>query len=444
MKYLFAFIITIFSFNSYSGEFGGGGASGSWDEPTDQCLMVLNGKSYSGNQFALCEQALDLVAKSYSNYPVSSFTRNPLINNNNNSYTCQVRHKTMSFQWDFNINCQGQLECKQGYEPVNGKCQPKKCPVGQTLVNGQCKQKTCPAGQSLDANGVCAFADDQCSSDQILVNGRCKSDTKKKDEDGDDSTTDLPAFCDWASEMCEWHKEWIQLSNDYASNEQKANLDREELKRLTLDSKEYLSSIDSKQELIKQSILNQTATLEQIKQLDSQFYDEIRLWLKNKKDDEELSGVEFPVFCDWSKVVCDWYLDWKDWRNDYDSNNEELQQKFDQHLEKQQEAIDQDKDFQDDVRDFFDWYKNQEQEEQTPEENNPNTPDDSLPNPEEQSRVQWSAVCPTGESRQIEVNGQVTQLQGFDYTETCETASKMRPLVILGGALIAVLIVAGG
>src|SRR5690606_26664663 len=257
---------------------------------------------------------------------------------------------------DYDPTCED--KCPAGYEKdAHGKCQPKKCPVGETLVNGQCQKKQCPAGQALDTNGNCMPRDDQCPAGQIMVNGRCTVDPNK-DDDPPPEGSEWPPFCEWASEMCQWHKEWQQWSNDYAANEEKANLDREELKRLGLDSKEQLTEINSKQEAIKQAIQDNSLTLDKIKDQDKQFYDELRLWLNNFDPEqgspsEQYPPVEFPKFCDWSVQVCNWYLDWKDWRTDYNANNDVLKQKLDQHLERLQEIKEQDAEHYQETKSFF-------------------------------------------------------------------------------------------
>src|SRR5690606_4551681 len=144
--------------------------------------------------------------------------------------TCQI-YTAVNSSSIYSPKCQKPVECQPGYDFKDGKCVPKSCPVSETLVNGTCQKKQCPAGQALDINGQCHFADDKCSSTQSMINGRCTdkpSDTNNPDSDGD-GQPDLPPFCEWASEMCQWQKEWQQWSNDYSSNEEKANLDREEL-----------------------------------------------------------------------------------------------------------------------------------------------------------------------------------------------------------------------
>ncbi|NCU24859.1 hypothetical protein DZC41_15750 [Acinetobacter haemolyticus] len=362
---------------------------------------------------------------------------------------------------DYKQDCEE--KCPAGYEKdVNGKCQPKQCPVGQTLVNGQCKQKQCPAGQALDANGNCMPRDDQCPAAQIMVNGRC---TDKPDDPNDDPNSELPPFCEWASVMCQWHKEWQQWSNDYAANEQKANLDREELKRIGLDSKEYLNEIK--------------INLDEIKQQDYQFYDEVRHWLHNFNPDdgtpsEQNPSIEFPFFCDWSVEICNWYLDWQDWRDDYNAHNEQVIQKFNEHLEKLDEQkerdeqfyqdwevaasnavgnqkldLEQNKKFFDDVREFFGWYKDQSNNETDPTDpTNPENQDgnvdvgsDSIPFDESQ-RITFINGCPAGEQFNVSFMGQSQNIE-FSYQPLCQFMSMIRPFVIAIAYLIGAYILMG-
>ena len=468
INYVAVLILAFLSSSVFAagGSFGGGGASGSWDQPVDQCTSIFNGKSVSGNQFKLCEDYLDHVIKAYPSAQPSAFRRENLINNNNNTYTCNVKGKTHpSFPestWTAEINCKGQLQCKDGYENLNGQCQPKKCPVGETLVNGQCQKKQCPAGQALDSNGNCMPRDDQCPAGQIMVNGRCTVDPNDGDEPP--PPAEWPAFCEWASVMCQWHKEWQQWSNDYAANEQKANLDREELKRLGLDSKEQLTEINSKQEAIKQAIQNQSLTLEQVKQQDKQFYDELRLWLDNFDPEqgtpsEQYPPVEFPEFCDWSVQVCNWYLDWKDWRTDYNANNDVLKQKLDQHLERLQEIKEQDaehyaetKSFFDRAREFFDEtlgffdeiraFLDQQGSDQGNDNSGEITPEEQNIQVDETQRITFINGCPAGEQFTVSFMGSTQNLE-FSYQPLCQFMSMIRPFVIAIAYLIGAYIVMG-
>lgn len=450
MKYLILIFLSILSINTFAagGSFGGGGASGSWDQPPTKCFI-----NYQGNTVKF--DSPSLACSNWAN------TMNHVKYELASSSSCKVYH-TANAITTYPIKCEADNQCPTGYEKdANGKCQPKKCPVGETLVNGQCQKKQCPAGQALDANGQCHFADDQCPAGQIMVNGRCTVDPNAGDPP---PPTEWPPFCEWASVMCQWHKEWQQWSNDYAANEQKANLDREELKRLSLDSKEQLTEINSKQEAIKQAIQDNSLTLDKIKDQDKQFYDELRLWLNNFDPEqgtpsEQYPPVEFPKFCDWSVQVCNWYLDWKDWRTDYNAHNLTLQEKFAEHLERLKEIKEQDalayeksddhykesKSFFKDVRDFFDWYKNQEDEPLPEPEQPTEQPQPTYPEPDQNQRVNWQESCPLTQADQtIVIDGVSTTIKGFDMSEACSMASKMRPLILLAGALISVLIIARG
>lgn len=472
MKYLILIFLSIFSINTFANSFGGGGASGSWDGP--QCTTTYKANVSAGNNpiplGSTPKQACELaVSAQNANIPSASY-RYSYYSNTDTSCTLR-RSDGFGGNYTYSITATTKCDevCPDGYEKdINGKCQPKKCPLGQTLVNGQCKVKQCPAGQALDKNGNCMPRDDQCPTGQIMVNGRCTIDPNNDNDPPPE--TEWPPFCEWASEMCQWHKEWQQWSNDYAANEQKANLDREELKRIGLDSKEYLSEINTKQDAIKQAIQDNSLTLDKIKDQDKQFYDELRLWLKNfdpnypdpenpQPPSEQYPAVKFPEFCDWSVQVCNWYLDWKDWRTDYNAHNQTLQEKFAEHLERLKEIKEQDalayekaddhykdsKSFFDDVRDFFDWYKNQEDEPLPEPEPPTEQPQPTYPQPDDNQRVNWQESCPLTQADQtIVIDGVSTTIKGFDMSEACSMASKMRPLILLAGALISVLIIARG
>lgn len=480
MKYLIFIFLSILSINTFAtgGSFGGGGASGDWGEqcnageqvPTGYTVSGL-GSTFSGSTPESARDAyITELKKRYDSYywPSQLYACTPP---QGNYLFCNFKNNGGSIETvrvNFATKPQVCDECPSGQERINGYCQTKKCPVGQSLVNGSCVQKTCPIGQTLNSSGNCMPRDDQCPAGQIMVNGRCTIDPNNDNDPPPES--EWPPFCEWASEMCQWHKEWQQWSNDYAANEEKSNLDREELKRIGLDSKEYLSEINTKQDAIKQAIQDNSLTLDKIKDQDKQFYDELRLWLKNfdpnypdpenpQPPSEQYPAVKFPEFCDWSVQVCNWYLDWKDWRTDYNAHNLTLQEKFAEHLERLKEIKEQDalnyekaddyykdsKSFFDDVRDFFDWYKNQEDEPLPEPEQPTEQPEPTYPQPDDNQRVNWQESCPLTQADQtIVIDGVSTTIKGFDMSEACSMASKMRPLILLAGALISVLIIARG
>ena len=481
INYAAVLILVFLSSQSFAagGSFGGGGASGSWDESScNQVKMTSPMKGWDNNrifssQSQACTYLESVAYSSYYNTRVHSSSPQCLIYGNgypDRPGTYLVVSGTYT--------CVGENVCPAGYEKdADGKCQPKKCPVGQTLVNGQCKPKQCPAGQALDTNGNCMPRDDQCPAGQKMVNGRC---TTPPPDDPDDPNSEWPPFCEWASVMCQWHKEWQQWSNDYAANEQKANLDREELKRLSLDSKEQLIEINSKQQAIKEAIQNNSLTLDKIKDQDKIFYDELRLWLNNFDPEqgspsEQYPAVEFPKFCDWSVQVCNWYLDWKDWRTDYNAHNARVIEKYNQYLQRldeikaqdkqfyddfesyasavtlnQEKDFEQNKDFYDEIRDFFDWYKDQS-------EQNPNDPNDPS-NPENQDgdvsvaqqeipfndsqRITFVNGCPAGEQFTVSFMGSTQNLE-FSYQPLCQFMTMIRPFVIAIAYLIGAYILMG-
>lgn len=484
----FAFLILLsFSININAGDFSGAGSSGSWSPPPDTCQpsylwrSQLSTTSYRTYQEACPTTSYPYKLKFEGGYsPITPTSvgchyfslEYPTLRNMDIDITA---YTVSNPQYD--PTCQNQ--CPAGYEKdANGKCQPKKCPVGQSLVNGQCKPKTCPLGTMLDAAGNCLPPDDQCPAGQELVNGQCKPKTcpagfamqgtqcvKEPDCDPADSECSaggfkLPPFCEWADVMCKWHEEWVQWSNDYNRNEEKANLDREELKRLSLDSKEYLFDLNNKTDITIQKLEDLKIPLNQIKDQDSQFYDELRLWLENfdpadGTPSEQNPSISFPPFCDWSVEVCNWYLDWKDWRADYNAHNAAVLEKFNQNLERLNEIKQQDKEFyddsrqfQNDVRDFFDWYKDQED---NPDPNDPNNPENEdggvsvdqqqIPLDESQ-RITFVNGCPVGQQFSVSFMGQSSNLE-FSYQPLCQFMSMIRPFVIAIAYLIGAYILMG-
>lgn len=273
--------------------------------------------------------------------------------------------------------------------------------------------------------------------------------------------------------------EWQQWSNDYSANEQKANLDREELKRLSLDSKEILSELNQKAETANQKLEELKIPLNEIKQQDYQFYDEVRHWLDNFNPDdgspsEQNPSINFPPFCDWSVQLCNWYLDWQDWRDDYNAHNEQVIQKFNEHLQKLDEQkerdeqfyqdmevaasnalgnqkldLEQNKKFFDDVREFFGWYKEQSNNETDPTDpNNPENQDGNVdvgsdPIPfDESQRITFVNGCPPGEQFNVSFMGQSQNIE-FSYQPLCQFMSMIRPFVIAIAYLIGAYILMG-
>ena len=454
---IFAFLSShSFAYTGDGGDLGGGGAGGSWD---DACHYTI-GANLSGwdvnSKYSTSFQACSAYVSTY-NSNILNATISLRNSDENACYVDQTLSNGSPGVQNYQIQVSNTCSCPVGYEKdTNGKCVPKKCPVGQTLINGQCKPKTCPAGQALDANGNCMPRDDQCPAGQTMVNGRC---TDKPDDDEPDPNSELPPFCEWASVMCQWHKEWQQWSNDYAANEQKANLDREELKRLALDSKENLDEINQKMTEQNQKLDDHKIKLDEIKNQDQQFYDELRLWLQNfdsthGNPSEQNPSIEFPPFCDWSVQVCNWYLDWKDWRADYNAHNEALLQKFneikDQDKDYYDRDLEQNKDFYDDVRNFFDWYK--DQADQNPSDpNDPNNPENQdgdvavehqvIPL-DETKRINFVNACPAGEQFTVSFMGHTQNLE-FSYQPLCQFMSMIRPFVIAIAYLIGAYILMG-
>ncbi|MFU8926147.1 virulence factor TspB C-terminal domain-related protein [Acinetobacter puyangensis] len=451
MKYLILFILCLFSIQTYASSFGGGGASGDWGEP--QCTGGKYQSTFSGGIYSDASSSCDAI---YSGFTFSHATFN-----SSSQVLCYFRRNSdgVSDIYQINIVIQPCSEqCQDGYEKdVNGKCQPKKCPTGQTLVNGQCKTKTCPAGQALDASGNCMPADDACPAGQEMVNGRCRAKDDDSDDDGgDDGDEDpppfeLPAFCEWAKTMCQWYDDWKGWSNDYAGNEQKASLDRDELKDKADQLKESAVLSNQKLDDLNDKLDQTKYSLDQIRQQDSSFYDEIRNFLNNydgsTTPEQEYPIVDWPAFCTWSVSVCNWYLDWKDWRNDYTANAQKTSDDLDKIKENQKDQIDQDKAFYDDVRDFFDWYKDQEEDQEEPgsteqpESSAVDVQENNVTHEFDQNLVSASTSCPPPLVIPIPISN--AQSISFSYDGICSGMAFARPFVIGTGILISFLIVTG-
>lgn len=473
---IFAFLSSQ-SFAYAAGDFGGGGAGGSWDDACHYTIGVSPPGWDVNSKYSTSFQACSAYVSNY-NSNISSATISLRNSDENACYVDQTLSNGSPGVQNYQIDVTKTCSCPVGYEKdTNGKCAPKKCPVGQVLVNGQCKPKTCPAGQALDANGNCMPRDDQCPAGQKMVNGRCIT---PPPDDPDDPNSEWPPFCEWASVMCQWHQEWQQWSNDYAANEEKANLDREELKRIGLDSKENLDEINQKMTEQNQKLDEHKIKLDEIKNQDQQFYDEVRLWLNNfdstsGNPSEQNPSIEFPPFCDWSVQVCNWYLDWKDWRTDYNAHNALVIEKYNQYLQRldeikqqdkqfyddfesyasavtlnQEKDFEQNKDFYDEIRDFFDWYK--DQSEQNPNDSNdPSNPENqdgdvSVAQQEipfnDSQRITFVNGCPPGEQFTVSFMGS-TQYLEFSYQPLCQFMTMIRPFVIAIAYLIGAYILMG-
>ncbi|MEP9853722.1 hypothetical protein ABDK10_13765, partial [Staphylococcus aureus] len=141
-------ILVFLSSQSFAagGSFGGGGASGSWGEPPENCKYVVDGLKYSSLKDACYKaeltwpwanvQCIKSGSPTGGNIHVESSVAGGTLNGSYGTYQCE------------------ESKCPDGLEKDStGKCVPKKCPVGETLINGQCQKKQCPAGQALDLNG---------------------------------------------------------------------------------------------------------------------------------------------------------------------------------------------------------------------------------------------------------------------------------------------------
>ena len=437
INYVAVLILAFLSSSVFAagGSFGGGGASGSWGDACKNVYTLIYANSYKAfDSFSDACAAAPSAGTAFGYKGITGYSID--------GSSCKVLYGSPSAYDNVPITSSSQCGCPDGYEQDSqGKCVPKQCPVGETFVNGQCQKKQCPAGQALDANGNCMFADDQCPAGQSLVNGRCATsdnpdDPEQNPDDPEQNPDEWPTFCEWANEMCSWHKEWQQWSNDYNSNEQTANSDRKELK----------------------------IGIDQIKQQDQQFYDELRLWLNNFNPSdgdpsEQNPSIDFPVFCDWSVQVCNWYLDWQDWRTDYTANNEQIKQRLDQHLERLQQIKDQDaehyeesksffnlaREFFDETLSFFDEIRDfLDQESTDPETDNSGeiTPEEKNIEVDETKRINFVSSCPAGEQVSISFMG-ITENLEFSYQPLCQFMTMIRPFVIAIAYLIGAYIVMG-
>lgn len=452
INYVAVLILAFLSSSVFAagGSFGGGGAGGSWDSPAcETSYYVSDFLTWQNPKSASTPDEACLLSVQARNNLITLNGNNPsyrYIHISNTAATCVMKpnaYDGVNSYFPIYSSSVCPETCPVGYEKdANGKCQPKKCPVGETLVNGQCQKKQCPAGQALDSKGNCMFADDQCPAGQSLVNGRCAiSDNPDDPEQNPDDPeqnpeSEWPTFCEWANEMCSWHKEWQQWSNDYNSNEQTANSDRKELK----------------------------IGIDQIKQQDQQFYDELRLWLNNFNPSdgdpsEQNPSIDFPVFCDWSVQVCNWYLDWQDWRTDYTANNEQIKQRLDQHLERLQQIKEQDaehyeetksffnraREFFDETLSFFDEIRDFLDQQGTDQENDNSgeiTPEEKNIEVDETKRINFVSSCPAGEQVSVTFMGKTENLE-FSYQPLCQFMTMIRPFVIAIAYLIGAYIVMG-
>jgi len=324
------------------------------------------------------------------------------------------------------------LVCNEVWKEIrDGKCVAKQCTGNLSLdtKDGKCKDLlVCPPWQEKlvnpkNGNSYCAsFCDPGYIRDQTNA---CVRPPPKPIVCNPDQTL-IDGICVKKQPPCDLESKWSMLCEFY-----------EDFKSFSKTSIEKLNDLDN----------NTYDLYEQ----NEQFYADVRLFLENYDPETNVypPTVQFPdlpEFCDYSRTMCDWYIDWQDWRNDYNKNELLAQQQRQKTIENQEKQLDEDKSFYDDARDFFDFIKETKEEETPTQPEQPSQPEEPAPpEPDDQQRVSWSATCPiTQPSQSITLEGQTTTIQGFDMSEACSMAAKMRPLILLAGALISLLIIARG
>lgn len=140
-------------------------------------------------------------------------------------------------------------------------------------------------------------------------------------------------------------------------------------------------------------------------------------------------GTEFqlPNFCEWAPAVCDFFTVQKADNKDIKNN--------------QREQIEQDKTFFEKVSDWFDWTK-QEPEQDTDTEVDVEQPEEFDTSIFTKDRFQVSRQCPVPEQHTITLTG-VSVSFTFDLTPLCTVLEMARPALVACSYLYAAYIVIG-
>ena len=283
------------------------------------------------------------------------------------------------------------------YRTTDGKCaKPPSCPLGQQL-----KVTTTTRVTTVYKQYSCEPI--ICEPDEELIDGRCE----KKQVDPCDPKSNFYT-------ICSWYHNWTDWRTDYNSHESIKHDDNESIK----------------------------LSLDQVREQDSIFYDEIRNFLENSNGSPSAQYpiINFPRFCEWSNNLCDFYLDWRDWREDYNRNEQQAQIDRKQIIENQDRDFQQNKEFYNDVRDFMDEQKDQN--------NNPLEPDNQQYDIKENENVdltthnyiQSASDCPIDRNIPLSMGGYTTNIV-ISYQSLCSAAIMFKPFVILMSFIAGIFII---
>ncbi|ENX34257.1 hypothetical protein F889_02921 [Acinetobacter colistiniresistens] len=269
------------------------------------------------------------------------------------------------------------------------KCVLTSCPVGQHVEGTRCvddkkEPEQCPDGFYRGDDNFC-YKYQECAPDEKLVNGQCIKD-KDKCPLGESLVDGKCVKDDENQSVCDPKSQWYFLCQWHE------------------DFKEFVSAF--------------TDYFVQLLDMQEQHHAE----------DKEFQNKVLDRLAASSPVG--------ETGGDTNSNTKML-------MEKQ---IAQDKQFYDDSRDFYSWAKEQKEEEQNPDpDKNKPIVEDKDYQVDQNQRVNWSATCPiSGAHANISLMGETSTALAFDYSDLCSMAQKMRPLILLAGAFISMLIIAGG
>ncbi len=285
-----------------------------------------------------------------------------------------------------NFSGQCVARCPSGSTWNGTKCVLTSCPVGQHVQGSTCVDDEelpdqCPDGYYRGDDNFC-HKYEECAADEELVNGQCK----KKDDEDDDDDLDI---CDSNSKfyfLCQWYNDWLDWWNDYLNNEEQAYSDRQDIKN----------------------------TLDQVREQDSQFYQDIRAWLEGDNEGSpsgQFPIVQFPKFCDWSTVVCEWYLDYKE--------------------------------FTQEIRDFIDEYNENIDENANPlevEEQPYEIKENNNIDLTTTHYIQGYSGCPADRVFPVSMGGQTIDIV-ISYRSLCDAAVMFKPFVILMSFIAGMMII---
>ncbi|MFV5455377.1 virulence factor TspB C-terminal domain-related protein [Acinetobacter towneri] len=139
-----------------------------------------------------------------------------------------------------------------------------------------------------------------------------------------------------------------------------------------------------------------------------------------------------PKFCDWAFTVCEWYEDWQD-----------SDKKLHDHLDETASHQNDEKSFWDSVRSWFDWTK-QEPEQQPVEPYEIQNEDDSQLLDQMQSvSFNSASYCPADVQIPVNFSGLGSTSLTLSYAPLCQIATQIKPVVIMMGWILSAYIVTG-